>query len=417
MTDIEWHGSFVPDGCDAPVDGAVTVGAGVVFWQLYDAAAEQGRMVIGGTCATVGHVGFSLFGGYGDYSRMYGSGASNIVEAEVVLASGEVVKATACNAHSDLFGALRGGGKGFGLVTTLTYRTYPMPATVGVITGTYHGDLGLFLRWYRLMIDSGLTQHFGGKVSVHSDSVDVKIAFVELTADQCSDAIATLPGVSCHFKNTSHPWKPEDAMQSPNGAQGWMPPKYRYGASVYQIETITRYFRETHIQEGSYERFASTMANLAATLELNSSLTLTLNYALGHAAPAAQEQAADTMVHPDVAEALGAVKMTRRLSASPPSSDTAIDQASWQHWENVRVELDTLLGAHAGSYANDGGYAEENWPELFWGSKYKELLATKGKYDPEGLFTCYQCVGNDPSPAGTRPQPQCRSTAHTALRR
>jgi FAD/FMN-containing dehydrogenase len=162
MTDIEWHDSFVPDGCDAPVDGAVTVGAGVVFWQLYDAAAEQGRMVIGGTCATVGHVGFSLFGGYGDYSRMYGSGASNIVEAEVVLASGEVVKATACNAHSDLFGALRGGGKGFGLVTTLTYRTYPMPATVGVITGTYHGDLGLFLRWYRLMIDSGLTQHFGG---------------------------------------------------------------------------------------------------------------------------------------------------------------------------------------------------------------------------------------------------------------
>jgi hypothetical protein len=411
MTDTEWHNSFVPDGCGAPVDGAVTLGAGVEFWQLYDEAAQHGRMVVGGTCSTVGHVGFSLFGGYGDYSRMYGSGASNMVEAEVVLASGEIVTATECNAHSELFSALRGGGAGFGLVTKLTYRTFPMPATVGQITGTYRGDLsqhvGDFLVWYQGMVERGLAQHLGGKVFVYSDHVDVQISFVDLTADQCSNAIATLPGAQCSFGDSSNPWKPADALGSPNGADGWMPAWAKDGASAYFTETITRYFREEHVGEGSYQRFADTVADLGASLgttDWNSFLTISLNYALGHGGPGVKERADRTKVHPDVVDALGTVKLTRRLRASPPSSTTVIDQQSWQHWEEVRSDLEALLGANAGSYANEGSYMELNWPERYWGSNYQELLVLKEKYDPDGLFTCYQCVGNDPTPAGTSPQ-------------
>lgn len=411
LTDTEWHSSFVPDGCDAPVGGAVTLGAGVDFWQLYDEAAQHGRMVVGGTCSTVGHVGFSLFGGYGDYTRMYGSGASNMVEAEVVLASGEVVTATECNAHSELFGALRGGGAGFGLVTKLTYRTFSMPATVGRISGNYNGDLskhvGNFLVWYRGMVDSGLAQHFGGNLYVYSDSVTLDIPFVGLTADQCSDVISALPGAQCDFGDTSNPWKPADALLSPNGADGWMPTWAKDGASAYLTETITRYFREEHLGEGRYQAFADTMADLGASLgttDWNSFLTISLNYALGHAGPGVKDRADRTKVHPDVVDALGTVKLTRRLRASPPSSSTAIDQQSWQHWQEVRSDLAAVLGADAGSYANEGSYMEENWPERYWGSNYQELLALKEKYDPQGLFTCYQCVGNDPTPAGTSPQ-------------
>jgi len=88
MTSTQWHESFVPTGCvsHAPA-AAVTLGAGVQFWQIAEEMAQNKRLVVSGNCLTVGHVGFSLGGGYGDYSRMYGSGATNMLEAEVVLAA------------------------------------------------------------------------------------------------------------------------------------------------------------------------------------------------------------------------------------------------------------------------------------------------------------------------------------------
>jgi hypothetical protein len=406
VNDTEWHDSFVPDGCGAPVDGAVTLGAGVNFWQVYDEAAQHGRMVVGGVAGTVGHVGFSLFGGYGDYSRMYGSGASNIVEAEVVLASGEVVTATECNAHSELLGAVRGGGAGFGLVTKLTYRTFPMPATVGSITGSFEGDVsqnaGDLLVWYRGMVEQGMAQHFGGVISVSSDSVGMQISFVNLTADQCADAIATLPGAQCKFGDASNPWKPADAVTSPNGAAGWEKASAKDRASIYYTETITRYFREEHLGEGSYQGFADTLAKLGSSP--GAKVTVSLNYALGHAGPGVKERAEQTMTHPDVVEALGAVMLSRHRPPFPANSSTTIDQEVWQHWQEVRSDLEDLLGASAGSYANLGSYMEEDWPERYWGSHYQQLLQLKAKYDPDGLFTCYQCVGDDPAPAGTSPQ-------------
>merc|ERR1719262_564722 len=127
MKQMEWQDDFTPEGCGQKVGATVTLGAGVQFWQLYNEATKRKRMVVGGTCSTVGHAGFTLGGGYGDYSRMYGSGATNLIEAEVVLANGSIVTASACGENTELFKALRGGGGAFGLVTRMTYRTHPWP--------------------------------------------------------------------------------------------------------------------------------------------------------------------------------------------------------------------------------------------------------------------------------------------------
>merc|ERR1719401_2164954 len=140
MTQTSWHDDFTPAGCGQGVGPAVTLGAGVQFWQLYNEAQARGRLVVGGTCSTVGHAGFTLGGGYGDYSRMYGSGATNLVEAEVVLADGKIVTANTCGSHADLFKALRGGGGAFGVMTKATYKTYPMPmGKLGSAQGTIRG--------------------------------------------------------------------------------------------------------------------------------------------------------------------------------------------------------------------------------------------------------------------------------------
>jgi FAD/FMN-containing dehydrogenase len=56
-----------------------------------------------------------------------GLAADNLLEAEVVLADGSVVRASA-DEHPDLFWALRGGGGGhLGVVTSLTFDTFAAP--------------------------------------------------------------------------------------------------------------------------------------------------------------------------------------------------------------------------------------------------------------------------------------------------
>ena len=60
----------------------------------------------------------------------YGMAVDNLLSAEVVLASGEVVTASE-DTDRDLFWALRGGGGNFGVVTSFEYRTHPLASVLG----------------------------------------------------------------------------------------------------------------------------------------------------------------------------------------------------------------------------------------------------------------------------------------------
>jgi hypothetical protein len=67
-------------------------------------------------------------GGHGVMSGFYGMGADNIIEASIVTPRGDLVISNECQ-NSDLFWAIRGGGGGsFGVVLTITLKTYPMPS-------------------------------------------------------------------------------------------------------------------------------------------------------------------------------------------------------------------------------------------------------------------------------------------------
>ena len=60
----------------------------------------------------------------------YGMAVDNLLSAEVVLASGEVVTASE-DGDRDLFWALRGGGGNFGVVTSFEYRTHRVASVLG----------------------------------------------------------------------------------------------------------------------------------------------------------------------------------------------------------------------------------------------------------------------------------------------
>ncbi|KAF4425881.1 Bifunctional solanapyrone synthase [Colletotrichum fructicola] len=105
----------------------VSVGAGHRWRDVYSYLQPYGLAVVGGRIGGVGVSGLLLGGGISFYSNQYGFAADNVVRYQAVLASGLVVEATAANAYSDLYWALKGGGNSFAIVTRFDLKTVKSP--------------------------------------------------------------------------------------------------------------------------------------------------------------------------------------------------------------------------------------------------------------------------------------------------
>lgn len=400
MKNIAWHDNFTPVGCQQPIGEAVSLGAGVQFWELYDEQNTRGRMGIGGDCSTVGHVGFTLGGGYGDYSRMFGSGATNAVEAEVVLANGSVVVASACSAeHAELFWALRGGGAGYGLISRITYRTHPKPehGRFGRVKkqGGLSGPHGIesFLAWYRERVIEGHAKHFGGHLNFdRHGSISVDFLYSGLSLERCSDMVSAL-NATCEPGDDL--WKRGDVRRSLHGVEGWFP-AWENGLG-YILSSNSRYFKLEHITGRNLTHFVRGLRRLVRHVR---GMQISLNYVLGRGSDVALRHAKQTSVHPDVYEAIGTLRLLQGhwhrdwQSAFLPTARTPVDELHADAAASVRRELDLLLPG-AGAYFNEGDIAEPHWQERYWGANYAGLLRTKQLYDPRGMFSCHQCVGSE----------------------
>jgi FAD/FMN-containing dehydrogenase len=429
MNGIVLHEAFVPQGCAGTLapQPAVTIGAGAIWMQVYDAVTTQaGRYVQGGGCTTVGVAGLIQSGGFGSFSKTYGLAAAGLLEAEVVTADGAVRIANACT-HPDLFWALKGGGGGsFGVVTRLTLRTRDLPAYFGGVFGTIkaHSETafrGLTARIVGFYRDRLLNRHWGEQIRFEPGRlVRIGMVFQGLNRQQAEDVwrpflnwvanapqdvawqtpvwIAALP--ARHFwdakflkQHAPQLIVVDDRPGAPEGNFLWVGDRGEAGHFLHGYRSA---WLPASLLEGDQP---SVLADALVAGSRHWGISLHFNKGLAGASASDLMASKDTAMNPVVLDAFAlAISAAHSPPAFPgiPGHEPDLT-AGRRHAGAINRAMDELLqvATHPGSYVAESDFFERAWQQSFWGSNYPRLAAVKKQYDPSGLFVVHHGVGSE----------------------
>ena len=386
---------------------AVTAQPGATAGAL-QAALGDTHVVVTGSARTVsaagGHV---LGGGHSFASPAYGLAADNLLAAQVALANGSIVTASACS-HADLFWALRGGGgSSVGIVLNATHRLHPNPPAgvtgmvlgVELMQGVVSADLLLQLLfssspalldptrsaggvwggyWFLTPAPAGSPASFAALLVFNGSqaAAEASIASViqRLAGDPAQFTIGTLTFTPYANMNAFH-----EAIDPPPGETtgSWSV----WGSRLLPAAAVTD---------------AARLANVSAALATAAQYVRVLGHLVaGGAVAAADPTGAATALTPAWRSAVGHLLIQTEFAsnASVPEVQSTFSAVSY---------LTGLLRAalpDSGAYWNEADYLEPQWQQTFWGDNYPRLQSVKAAYDPLGRFSCWHCVELPQGPA------------------
>jgi len=428
MSTVTLHDAFVAQGCagQAGPVRAVSVGAGALWSQVYDAVTTQGGgYVQGGGCMTVGVAGLVQSGGFGSFSKAFGLASGNLLEAEVVTADGAVRIANACS-EPELFWGLKGGGGGsLGIVTRMTLRVHPLPQDFGAVNLTVQAaSPAAFRRLVGMTLDfcsaSLVNPHWGEQIRFRPDNV-LKVSMVFQGLDRSGAKAVWAPFLDA--LDADKEWKVEFSplkIVATSARTFWSPTLVKR-----MLGFIKRDDRpgapETNVfwpgDQGQAGQFMhgydsawlpasllapgrrSELADALFAASRHRGLSLHLNKGLAGASPEVLAAARDTAVNPAVLTAFALLIMGAAEGPAYPGvtgREPAVDAArsASQAIARAMAEIRKLVPRPA-AYVSESNYFEPRWQEAFWGANYARLLAVKERYDPEGLFFMHHGPGSE----------------------
>jgi FAD/FMN-containing dehydrogenase len=428
MNGIEIHDAFVPQGCSEKQSPqpAVTIEAGAVWMDAYDAVTTKaGRYVQGGGCATVGVAGLIQSGGFGSFSKNFGTAAAGLLEAEVVTADGAVRIANACT-NSDLFWGLKGGGGGtLGIVTKVTLKTHELPTFFGGALATIKATSDaafrrLIAQFIRFCSESLINPHWGETVTLRNNTLAVTMVYQGLDQKEASKTwqpffdwvaespqdftIASAPfiaGIPARLwwnagfrkKVTPDTVHADDRPGAPESHIWWAGDQGQIG--IFWHGYHSAWLPADLLKEDQQERLADALFKASAHWDVE----LHFNKGLAGAPADALAAAKDTAMNPAVLNAFAlAIIAGGGTPAYPGVSGHEPDlTAARRRAAEIAKSMDELLSVASdpGSYVSESDYFERNWQRSFWGANYARLQTVKAKYDPAGLFFVHHGVGSE----------------------
>ncbi len=131
-----------------PKARTVQVGGGCTWGDVDHATHAFGLATPSGVVSTTGVGGLTLGGGHGYLTRKCGLTIDNLLAADMVLADGSFVTASA-EENEDLFWAIRGGGGNYGVVTEFRFRLHPVHTIIGGPTLWHREQTTEVMQWFR----------------------------------------------------------------------------------------------------------------------------------------------------------------------------------------------------------------------------------------------------------------------------
>jgi hypothetical protein len=345
---------------------------GGATWAGLDAATQaHGLAVTGGFISHTGVGGLTLGGGMGWLTRKAGLSADNLVAADVVLADGRVVRASA-GEHDDLFWAIRGGGGNFGVVTQFEFALHEVAPLANLGLFFWGVDQGVEALRFSRDVVAGLPEGVGALIAGLSappapfvpEQYQLQPGFALLLASWGSpDAHAELvapvrDGLPALFELvTPIPYVELQKMFDEGNAWG----TYAYEKALYLDE----------LSDAALDVFAHHLPRKASPLSFVPVFPLDGAYArVG-----------------DDDTAFGGSRAARfcfNIAAICPAPELLTADREWvrSFWQALRPH-----SSGAGSYVNFMTDIEEDRVRAAYGeAKYDRLARIKAEYDPDNVF-------------------------------
>lgn len=428
MRNVSYLPSFRPAG--APVSSesgipAVSVEAGARWLDVYSVATtKEHKYVQGGGCASVGAAGgFIQGGGFGSFSKEFGTGAAGVLQAEIVTADGKILIANQYQ-NQDLFWAIRGGGGGtYGVVSKLILRAHDLPNNFGIykqtITATNDQAFKDLIKKFLIFYNSSLNNQYWGEQFAFNDKNQLDIFMVYQGINETA---------ASHIWASFNQWLIDNQQKYKFDSQQYQIPAasmwdYDFWHKNYPqfVKLNTRpeagkgeYWWASNTAEASMYIYTYQSWWLPESLLLNDksldkltdaffrasrvdTVSVHINKGLAGADANAIKAVRLTSTNPQVLNAAGLVIMAAGSEKYVSKDKIAKDQKIMKHIAEISAIMNRFrsLAPSSGTYVNEADFFQKNWQNDFWGSNYESLYRIKQKYDPAGLFYCHHCVGSE----------------------